>query len=58
MRTKETAGFVKLQYIRKALWQMDNLIPFFAFVNENGNGDPEVNTFNTTDIHGRFLSRL
>lgn len=32
---------------------------FLALVaNENGNGDLEANTFNTTDVHGRFLPRL
>lgn len=49
MRTKENAGFSELQYIRQALWQMDNLMPLLALVvDENGNGDPEANTFNTT----------
>lgn len=48
MRTKESAGFSELQYIRQALWQMDNLMPFLALVvDENGNGDREGNTFNT-----------
>ena len=57
MRTKESASFLKLQYIRKALQQMDNLMPFLALVvNENGNGDPEANIFNITDVHGLFLS--
>ena len=59
MRTQESADFLKLQYIRKALQWMHNLMPFLALVvNQNGKGDPEANTFNTTDVHGRFLSRL
>lgn len=32
MRTTESAGFLKLRYIKKALRQMDNLMPFLASV--------------------------
>lgn len=53
MRKKETGGFSKLQYIRKALWQMGNFMSLLAFiVNENGQ---------CIQHHwhwGRFLSRL